>query len=353
MKYVETESFTKSFFLFFISIGTLLAVVFYLNYQKELQSFDEKLLYKMNLCSYSLDCKEFKIDFDREKGKVCYLLFKDNKEIYSFYPLPEGSDSCLKLSMTSEAYHNQIHYLHKDLIRNGLISLVAVFFLSVLFSFYTLYPLRNALFITREFIKDILHDFNTPIATMRLNLSLLKKEIGANKKISRIERSIENILALEENLRDYLHFEASQKEQFNLLELIEERVHMIEQNYPNLSYEIKIDEHIELDTFKKDFVRIVDNIIVNASKYNKPQGSVLVAYDVKGYNLTIKDTGKGIKNPKKIFKRFYKEHERGLGIGLHIVKKLIDVLGIKIEVNTVVEQGTTIILKLKKIVSNK
>ncbi|SFV71586.1 Two-component system histidine kinase DccS [hydrothermal vent metagenome] len=133
------------------------------------------------------------------------------------------------------------------------------------------------------------------------------------------------------------------------MELIEERVHMIEQNYPNLRYEIKIDEHIELETFKKDFVRIVDNIIVNASKYNKPQGSVLVAYDVKGYNLTIKDTGKGIKNPKKIFKRFYKEHERGLGIGLHIVKKLIDVLGIKIEVNSVLEEGTTITLKLKEI----
>ena len=353
LKHVEVEAFFKSFLLFFISIGTLLGIVFYLNYQKELQSFDEKLLYKMHLCSYSLDCQEYKVDFDREKGKVCYVLFKDKKEISSFYPLTDVDDFCLKLSMTQEAYHEQMHYLHSDLVLNGLISFVVVLLLSIVFSFYTLHPLRNALVLTREFIKDILHDFNTPIATMRLNLSLLKKEIGINKKVSRIERSIENILALEENLRNYLQSEASQKETFNLLELIVERVHMIEQNYPNLTYKIEVDEHINIESFKKDFVRIVDNIIVNASKYNKPHGNVLVHYNFEEQNLYIEDTGKGIKNPKRIFERFYKEHERGLGIGLHIVKKLSDVLGIKIEVKTVLEEGTSIILNVKEIITNK
>ncbi len=350
MKHVELEAFSKSFLLFFISIGTLLGIVFYLNYQKELQSFDEKLLYKMHLCSYSLDCKEYKVDFDREKGKIYYVLFKDSKEVSSFYPLTDVTDFSLKLSMTQEAYHEQMHYLHSDLVRNGLIAFVVVLLLSIGFSFYTLHPLRNALVLTREFIKDILHDFNTPIATMRLNVSLLQKEIGSNKKVSRIERSIENILALEENLRNYLQFESSQKEQFNLLALMVERVHMIEQNYPNLKYEITIDKNVILETFKKDFVRIVDNIIVNASKYNKVHGKVLVRYDSREHNLYIEDTGKGIKNPKRIFERFYKEHERGLGIGLHIVKKLSDVLGIRIEVETVLDEGTTIRLNLKELI---
>jgi len=321
-------------------MGTLLGIVFYLNYQRELQHFDEKLLSKMHLCSYSLDCKEFKIEFEPKDSDRYYLLFKKEHEISSLYPIQDDSDFCLKLSLTPDAYHKQIHYLHQNLRLSTLLTLLGTFLLSILFSFYALYPLRNALVLTREFIKDILHDFNTPISTMRLNLSLLQKDIGKNKKVSRIERSIENILALEKNLRDYLQFESSQKEKFNLLEVIEERVHMIEQNYPNLNYTINIDSTIVLESFKKDFVRIVDNIIVNASKYNKHHGSVLIDYNTKEHSLTIKDTGQGIKNPKKIFKRFYKEHERGLGIGLHIVKKLSDVLKIKIEVQTVLKEGT-------------
>ena len=350
MKNVEVEAFSKSFLLFFVSIGTLLGIVFYLNYQRELQHFDEKLLTKMHLCSYSLDCKEFEIGFEPKDLDKCYVLFKRKEEVSSLYPIEDSGDFCLKLSLTSDAYHKKMHYLHEDLRTRVLLTLLGTFFLSILFSFYTLHPLRNALRLTREFIKDILHDFNTPIATMRLNLSLLKKEIGTNKKISRIERSIENILGLEENLRNYLQFEASEKEPFNLLELIEERVHMIEQNYPHLKYEINIDKHIILETLKKNFIRIVDNIIVNASKYNKPHGSVLVRYNLEEHNLYFEDTGKGIKNPKRIFERFYKEHERGLGIGLHIVKKLSDILGIKLEVKTVLEEGTTIIVNLKEII---
>jgi len=53
---------------------------------------------------------------------------------------------------------------------------------------------------------------------------------------------------------------------------------------------------------------------------------------------------KGIKYPNKIFDRFYKEHELGLGIGLHIVKNLCDELGIKIKVQSKIDQGTTFIL---------
>ena len=329
-------------------MGILLGIVFYLNYKKELQSFDEKILYKMHLCSYSLDCNEYTIDLNGEEGKICFILFKDNREVSSFYPSYNNSDVCIKVSMTIEEYHNQMHYLHNDLIFNGLFSLIGVLLLSIIFSFYTISPLRNALKMTHEFVKDILHDFNTPIATMRLNLSLLKKEIGVNKKISRIERSIENILSLEENLKNYLRFDSSLKEQFNLLELIEERVQMIEQNYPSLNYKIKIDKNIELETFKKEFVRVVDNIIINASKYNKPNGSVIISFQED--KLSIKDTGRGIENPKRVFERFYKEHERGLGIGLHIVKKLIDILSIKIELSTVLEEGTTIILDLKEII---
>jgi signal transduction histidine kinase len=241
-----------------------------------------------------------------------------------------------------------MHYLHKDLIFQGLITLLLVILLSIFFSFYTLSPLRNALLLTREFVKDILHDFNTPISTIRLNLSLIEEEFGKNKQINRIERSIDNVLLLQENLRNYVHSEKSDKEEFNLLALLRERVEMIERNYPQLSYSVHIEANILLYTHKKDFIRILDNLIGNASKYNKVNGSVIINYIAEKNILTIKDTGKGIEYPNKVFERFYKEHERGLGIGLHIVKKLCDELDIKIKIETILDKETSIILNIKQ-----
>jgi len=88
--------------------------------------------------------------------------------------------------------------------------------------------------------------------------------------------------------------------------------------------------------------RILDNLLINAAKYNKENGDVQI--QIKATTLSISDTGKGIKNANKIFDRFYKEHERGLGIGLHIVKKLCDELNIKIKVSSQVDKGTSFAL---------
>ncbi|RLA74273.1 MAG: sensor histidine kinase, partial [Epsilonproteobacteria bacterium] len=66
--------------------------------------------------------------------------------------------------------------------------------------------------------------------------------------------------------------------------------------------------------------------------------------------LYIEDTGKGIKNPSKVFERFYKEQERGIGIGLHIVKKLCEELDVKIGVKSILNEGTSFSLNLKNLI---
>ena len=58
---------------------------------------------------------------------------------------------------------------------------------------------------------------------------------------------------------------------------------------------------------------------------------------------------RSINNPKRIFDRFYKEQDRGIGIGLHIVKKLCDELGIKISVDSKLESSTTFSLDISKL----
>jgi signal transduction histidine kinase len=353
LKRVEAESFAKSFLLFFVSLGVMISVITYVNYKNELEHFDKELLAKMQLCNYSLNCKEFKVSFVPKAEQLTYVLLKTEKEVSSLFPVEGGDDFYLKLFYTQDAYHDDVHFLHEKAFVNLVIWLLVIIVLSILFSLYALYPLRNALLLTREFVKDILHDVNTPISTMRLNLSLLHKEIGENKKLLRVERSIENILLLQENLRDYLHSSKSEKEFVNLKELIDERVHLIENSYPSLGYSVDITLDEMLLVEKKFFTRIVDNLLSNSSKYNKQNGKISIVFDEHQKSLKIIDTGKGIKNPKRVFERFYKEHERGVGIGLHIVKKLCAELGIGIELETVLGEGTTVQLGLEKIIKNK
>jgi len=209
---------------------------------------------------------------------------------------------------------------------------------------------RRALRINEEFVKDILHDFNTPISSMLINLKIFKREIGDNQKIQRLENNIQSILSLQDNLRIFLKGVPAQSERFSLKELVQDRVHYFEVLYPDVHYQIAIDKTI-LETNKDAFTRILANLLSNAGKYNIANGDVNIV--LQGSTLTIQDTGKGIKHPSKVFDRYYKEQDRGIGIGLHIVKKLCDELTIPIKIYSKKKEGTKIVLNLYKVISAK
>ena len=320
----------------------MIAIIGYINYQNELEHFDKELLDKMQLCNYSLDCQEFKIDFIEKAEQSTHILLKNNKEVSTLFPVEGANTYYLKLFYSQNDYHQQLTALYQNSLTNFFMWLFVIALLSILFSLYALYPLRKSLLLTREFVKDILHDFNTPISTMRLNRSLLQKEIGENKKLDRVERSIQKILFLQENLRDYLDFSKSKKETINLLEFISEQVNLFTNSYPNLNYHIEIKKDTFLKSDKKSLTRIIDNLLSNASKYNRTNGKVFIGFDETQKSLKIEDTGEGIQNPKRVFERFYKEHERGIGIGLHIVKKLCKELNIQIKIESKVGKGTVV-----------
>ncbi|QOY51851.1 sensor histidine kinase [Candidatus Sulfurimonas baltica] len=348
MSRVELESFLKGFVLFFSSLGVLIAILFYINYTKEIQTLDEKIFSQMRVCSFNLKCEQFKIDFIPLHEQSFYTLYKDDSGLSSYYPIPNSKKYVMYFNFNAQNYKTELNKLQDSALWNFFTILGIIFILSILFSIYALHPLRSALLLTQEFIKDILHDFNTPLASLRLNSSMLKHELGDNKKIDRIEQSVQNILNLQQHLRSYLNNHLLEKEVFELRSTIKTHIDMLEKNYPDIKFEVDIQD-LNISTCKDAFIRIIDNILTNAAKYNKQNGSVKIYYDHKTNNLHITDTGKGIKNPKRMFDRFYKEQERGIGIGLHIVKKLCDELGIKINVNSAPNEGTEFTLNVSKL----
>ena len=300
----------------------------------------------MKVCSYDLKCDEFSIDFVEKKKQDFYTLYKKDGALQAYFPIADADLFVLKLEFSHAKYEKLHEQIRDEMLLNFALVMLVVLVLSVLFSIYALSPLRSALLLTQEFIKDILHDFNTPLASLRLNTSMLKKDDTNKTKIQRIEQAVQNVLDLQENLRSYLHNHEMQQEVFDIKELIIQRVDNIQKTYPDINFEVNMDAtHIQIN--KEAYTRIIDNLLTNAAKYNKKDGFVKISYDNVKDTLSIQDSGKGIKNPKRIFERFYKEQDRGIGIGLHIVKKLCDELSIDIAVHSEVGVGTIFALTLR------
>jgi len=348
LKKVESESFFKSFSLFFLSLGVLVSFLFVFEYRQMKHDMEEKILTQMKVCSFDLKCEQFEIGFAKLESRNLFKLFKNGNTLYAFFPIPRSDTYAMKLTLSPERYTIRVETLQSKLLHDYAIVMVGIMFLAALFSWYSLRPLRRALHLTEEFSKDILHDFNTPLASLRLNVRMLKCPESEAKKIQRIEQSVETILALQENLRSYLEEHQLQKETFDTARLVEERVSLIRKIYPHIRFEAQLPK-LEIVTNPDAFTRVIDNLLSNAAKYNTERGRVNIILDPSTSRLTVEDTGKGIAHPERVFERFYKEQDRGIGIGLHIVKKLCDAMDIAISLNSTVGVGTTFILDLRKL----
>jgi signal transduction histidine kinase len=345
LKTYELESLLKSFFIFFILLEVLLSLNFWHEFQNNKIQLEEKIQIEMKLCAYTVQCEGLKTDFvEREKDKEENILYKQG-DFYSYFKVPTVEKYLMQVIYPKEQYLLRVEMIKRTIYHKFFFYSLFSALVALLFSLYAFMPLRKALRMNEEFVKDILHDFNTPISSMRINLKLFKREIGENQKIERLENNIETILSLQDNLQIFLKSIPAQTEEFNLKELLEKRIRYFKVLYPDIDYILSM-EKVLLQTNKDAMIRIIDNLLSNAGKYNKAKGKVSVYFNEKV--LYIEDTGKGIKDPSRIFERYYKEQDRGIGIGLHIVKKLCDELHIAIRVKSKEGEGTTIRLYLNK-----
>jgi len=333
--------------IFFILLEVLLAINFWHEYGVKKLDMEEKIHVEMELCAFTIQCDGLSTDFvDKEKDKEENILYKKG-DFYSYFKIPTAEKYLMKVVYPQEKYQERVSNLEEKIKYKFLLYSLFATFVSFLFALYALTPLRKALHLNEEFVKDILHDFNTPISSMKINLSLFRREIGESEKINRLENNIESILSLQHNLEFFLKDIPTQLEHFSLHTVVQSRMTYFMTLYPDITYSSEIDK-IVLKSNKDAFVRIIDNLLSNAGKYNKAKGKVTIS--IQDNTLIIADTGKGIKNPTKVFNRYYKEQDRGIGIGLHIVKKLCDELGISISIESHLQKGTNILLNLSKVI---
>jgi len=251
----------------------------------------------------------------------------------------------MKISYERNKLKNDIWEITQAFWIKFIIATLLLFAVALFFTFYSLNPIRKALRLNDEFIKDILHDFNTPITSMILNIKMFKDEKGEDPYVTRLSKSIDHLLLLQNNLKTFLHNSPSQSQSIDVGVLAEERLKNIQNIYPKLVYTFEKHNGLVKNTNYELLMRILDNILSNAAKYNTVQGNVNVT--IRDEAMMIEDTGIGIKDTKKVFQRYYKEQDRGLGLGLHIVEKLCNELNIGLTIESEVDHGTKITLNFK------
>jgi len=346
LKKYEKESLFKNFLVFFSLLEILLFLIFFQFYQNEILDYKQSIYKDMEVCSYTLKCPQYRVDFEVKKStKVNILYEKDG--LYSYFRIPKSKKFNIKLSFPLEKLERDTDKIFYKLLVAFIIITFLLSIIALFFTFYSLKPIRKALKLNDEFIKDILHDFNTPITSMMLNIEMLEPNDKENPYIKRISQGVDNMVLLQKNLRYFLALSVSQNSEVDIALLAKNRLEFIQNVYPNILFTYRKKSHLVKISNSDLLIRILDNLLANAGKYNKIKGSVELL--VSENRISISDTGKGIKDVSRVLERYYTEQERGLGIGLHIVNKLVEELNIKMKINSTVGVGTEVILDFSQL----
>jgi len=325
-------------------IELFLLFIFYQYYKVEKEHIRTNIFLEMKNYSLSFNDERFDIDIVPHNKQALYELDMDDRSLFILVPFQDSEEDLLKIIYPKTAYLKRLDDLEKTLlIQVSLLTFIAML-LAIFAAFYTLKPIRSALDLLEDFIKDIIHDLNTPITSILINLKMIEQH---SDEIESISQSAKNISMLHQNLDSYLRETDTQAETFSLKELLEEQVKFFAPLYDYLTWRIDVEEHF-ICTDKNAFARILYNLLSNACKYNTSKGYIDI--HIKHNILSIENESYGIKNPHMIFTRFYKESERGLGIGLHIVAKLCEALKIKKKL-MLDEQIVTVSLDLDQVTS--
>ena len=217
----------------------------------------------------------------------------------------------------------------------------------------------------KQFSSDVSHELRTPITVILAQsdyalqysdtLEETKESLEViNRHAKRMTNLINQIMELSKLERQ----KEIEKEKINLsnivLQLLEDYKPLLESKNLNLVYNVEKDLRIQGNKIMLE--RVFLNILMNAVKFTKTNIEISLTREDKTAVLKIRDDGIGIseENKKFIWERFFqvndsrnKEENKGSGLGLSMVKKIVDLHSATIDLESELEQGTCFTIKFK------
>jgi PAS domain S-box-containing protein len=219
-----------------------------------------------------------------------------------------------------------------------------------------------------RFVSMASHEFRTPLSTILSSATLIEKyedTLEHVKRLKHVDRIKSNVNNLNMILEDFISLEKlndgilqTKKGPVRLVPFIREITDEMEGNLKTgQKFKLNIeDENIELVTDGHVLKNVMNNLISNASKYSDTGKDITISISNhhSQVQIGVKDQGIGIpvSESHQIFSRFFRASNAGnisgTGLGLHIVKKYIELLGARINFESVLGEGTTFIVLFEK-----
>jgi len=226
-------------------------------------------------------------------------------------------------------------------------------------------PVEESFLVLRRFMSDAGHELSTPISIIQANAEAMEVELPADGDKNRLKvifRSTDRMSNLVTDLMLLSKMESPQmfarKTTTDFQGLVKGVVEEFQELFKNKSIELKVkyNSQAPLVGDAESLKRMLTNLLQNALRYTDPCGIVQIDLENAGRSvkLTVTDTGVGIppESLPHIFDRFYRvdtsrsRAQGGSGLGLSIVKAIVDAHRGRVDVQSEVGKGTTFTVTL-------
>jgi nitrogen fixation/metabolism regulation signal transduction histidine kinase len=211
----------------------------------------------------------------------------------------------------------------------------------------------------REMAKQVAHEIKNPLTPMRLTVQSFQRKFEPNdpeiqqkmKDYSEtLIQQIDTMSAVASAFSNFASMPAQQNELLNVVEVVELALDIFNEDY--LVFE-KESEEIIAKIDRTQLIRIITNLVKNAIQAIPDQQEtksivVRVIQNQKNILITVKDNGIGIKetDQSRIFEPKFTTKNSGMGLGLSIIKNIIENYKGSITFETHYGQGTSFIVSL-------
>lgn len=215
-----------------------------------------------------------------------------------------------------------------------------------------------------DFIADVSHEFKTPLSVIQ-NYATMIQEPGLDEEKRQEYAKIlcdtsKNLSELVSNILRLNKLENQQifpeKKAYNLSEQLCECMLFFETEFEkkNIDIRVDLDENLIIKADYDLMLHVWNNLFSNAIKFNHDGGRISLTLEKQGKHAVVKveDSGQGMteETRERIFEKFYQgdtsRSTQGNGLGLALVKRVIDIIGGDINVKSEVGKGTEFTLHL-------
>jgi nitrogen fixation/metabolism regulation signal transduction histidine kinase len=217
----------------------------------------------------------------------------------------------------------------------------------------------------REMAKQVAHEIKNPLTPMRLSVQSFQRKFDPedpliHQKVKEFSNTliqqIDTMSSIASAFSNFAKMPAQQKEELNVSKIVKLALDIFNEEYIEFQAE---DEKMMAKFDRTQLIRVVTNLVMNSIQampkdQHEPWIRVSVGSEAENVVIKVTDNGSGIDKQTQdmIFEPKFTTKTSGMGLGLAMVKNIVETFGGNITFNTEIGKGTEFIVRFPKVQSS-